>query len=1109
MAVLNRQMFRRPSALPPLRGPMPVVRETYPVVKRDSGSSQEGEKRATTFFEKLFDAGTGLGPGVGPYADSEQGNILDLREYGAGVYDITDPQFIEFIQGRYMQEGDSFQDGIANYVEVLKEDIPQRAEGSGPHGEDKMRETLRQAIQNYLSQQQNPNLEPFSVVREGEQVYDPNSVVREGERTSLIQGSMMEKISSLYQQIKQIDPEATVREGEFVTDANANIPPDLAAMYNNMLQGDIPDSVVREGEFETISSPNSVVREGEQAYDPNYGLTDEEIELINLQITRSGHAENMLEDVLREGKFRNVNKDELRFRQAGSPPMGEQVNAENVGIMDGFSEGQAAMMMEEGEVARQQIDNSETYDELMQSTRGDNLSEADRRKELASYVGEEDAERTPDSVLALLQPVMQMLNTETANVGIAQVEDGSLEMPVEPVGIAQGGIVGYAMGGAVRKIPKYATGTSSAGVSVEEEQGFGFESEAADPYPNTANFIMDLFTQDTDTVSPIRTKYDANYKLFSDILGGDTGADKDIMIGDILSTVVAPLAMAYAQGEPLANVLGQGSKMVGEKALAYDKIKKEKEAAIKNLALTQALKKEDDPLMKVYLKDDKDTPDVDESLIAVYRKTSDVEKNRDLYTAESIAKATADLGKVKGETAKLNIETAIKEIEFEYKDILLGLEAEDKAALVDGRLITNTINQAIADNKPDLLAAELKNIDLDNIAKGITNDTLRPKLEAELDQALIDLDISTQTLKQEIIETDYAAQLANLDAEERQARINEYMQTEDFNKNMNVLLLEEKSAEINNIILTGKNLTLENEYQELENQFKGKTMNADIQAKFLENTQKRLENAKLSIENEYLPEEKKLGIDKIKLDMEKLNETIQGQVLENQTKILDLNNYNEKTFLEFEKQRLEIRKLEYDLDNPKKDWDEIKIQTEFMNKWNNSPITTMMREKQGFMQNLVTNAQENTGAGDLSFIFQYMKMLDPRSVVREGEFETAKRTGGIPASVWAAYEGIKSGKLLSPAVKADFLSAAGKMYMQEYDNYNKERATYLNIAAQNGLKAELAVPSIAFDVDLIEQLNNVDTMEKYIENFELEQSILPIEQGTDLSLGKLKIPGLD
>ena len=43
MSVLRRSMFRRPSALPPLRGPMPVVRETYPVVKRDSGSPKEGE----------------------------------------------------------------------------------------------------------------------------------------------------------------------------------------------------------------------------------------------------------------------------------------------------------------------------------------------------------------------------------------------------------------------------------------------------------------------------------------------------------------------------------------------------------------------------------------------------------------------------------------------------------------------------------------------------------------------------------------------------------------------------------------------------------------------------------------------------------------------------------------------------------------------------------------------------------------------------------------------------------------------------------------------------------------------------------------------------------
>jgi hypothetical protein len=913
-----------------------VVRETYPVVKRDSGSPEEGEKRATTFFEKLFDSGTGLGPGVGPYGDSEQGNILDLREYGAGVYDINDPQFIEFIEGRYMQEGDSFQKGIDKYVEALKADIPQRAEGSPPQGENNMRETLLQAIQNYLS---------------------------------------------------QIDPTTTVREGE----------------------------------FETIFDPNSVVREGEG---PN-----------------------------------------LRFRQAGSPPMGEEVNTENVGIMDGFSEEKTAAMLAEGEAARQQIDSSETYDELMQSTRGDNLSEADRRKELASYVGKEDAERTPDSVLALLQPVMQMLNTETANVGIAQVEDGSLEMPTEPVGIAQGGIVGYAMGGAVRKIPKYAAGTSPSGVSVEEEQGFGFE--ASDPYPNTGNFIIDLFTEDTDAVSPLRTKYDANYKLFSDILGGDEGADKDMMIGDILSTVVAPLAMAYAQGEDLSTVLGQGSKMVGEKALAYDKIKKEKEATIKNLALTQALKKEDDPLITVYLKDDPDTPNVDESAVGVKRLTSEVIDNPDLYTTESTTLAMANLEKLQKETKQIEVKTAIDEVDLKYKEILKDLEIEEKDALIEGVYLNNKIQEIVLENKPELLAAELQSINLSNIEKSIQNETLRPSLEAELNQALVNIDIAKENLKQEIVTTKYADKLEGLKGDELQAQINLLVQEEDFNKNNNVLLLEQKSAEIDNIILQSKNLTLENEYQELENKFKAETYDADVAAKILENTQKRLENVNLSIQNEYLPEEKKLGIEKLKKDIDFVKEQIGGEIIKNEKGQIELQGYENKLWLDMQKQMLDIEKLEYDLANPVKDLSVIKVEDTFRDKWNNSSIAKNMEERYVFMGSLIENANLNTGPGDISFIFQYMKMLDPRSVVREGEFATAASAGGVPASIWKMYNQMLEGDILKPEVKGEFLEAAYGMFNAQKSLYDDQYNIYKDIATERGFNVDSALPYFPFDQDLM------------------------------------------
>ena len=159
---------------------------------------------------------------------------------------------------------------------------------------------------------------------------------------------------------------------------------------------------------------------------------------------------------------------EITTRAEGSPPQGEiageQVNTENVGIMDGFSggggEAEAMAMLEEGERAKNEIDDTNTYDELMRSIRGDDLSEADRRQELASYVGEKDAEETPDSVLTLVQPVMQMLDQDSANTGIGQIEEGqemssiaptqqdaeemmAMNMPPQPVGVANGGYMSF------------------------------------------------------------------------------------------------------------------------------------------------------------------------------------------------------------------------------------------------------------------------------------------------------------------------------------------------------------------------------------------------------------------------------------------------------------------------------------------------------------------------------------------------------------------------------------------------------------------------------------------------------------------------------------------
>ena len=155
-------------------------------------------------------------------------------------------------------------------------------------------------------------------------------------------------------------------------------------------------------------------------------------------------------------------------RAEGSPMQGEMAqprpDVENVGIMDGFNDPKAKEIqqevLQEGERQRKDIAESDDFEELMQAIRVDNGSEEDRRNELATVVGEKDAEATPDSVLVLVQPVMQMLSAEEKATGIGQMESGEMAMPAnEAEGIAQRPMVqNFAIGGLARPIKKFSTG---------------------------------------------------------------------------------------------------------------------------------------------------------------------------------------------------------------------------------------------------------------------------------------------------------------------------------------------------------------------------------------------------------------------------------------------------------------------------------------------------------------------------------------------------------------------------------------------------------------------------------------------------------------------------
>lgn len=86
-----------------------------------------------------------------------------------------------------------------------------------------------------------------------------------------------------------------------------------------------------------------------------------------------------------------------------------------------------------------------------------------------------------------------------------------------------------------------------------------------------------------------------------------------------------------------------------------------------------------------------------------------------------------------------------------------------------------------------------------------------------------------------------------------------------------------------------------------------------------------------------------------------------------------------------------------------------------------------------------------------------MKMLDPGSTVREGEFATAQNAAGVPTQIVNQYNKAKSGERLAPEQRADFLNQAKEQYLGAEDLFNVRADQYQNLATQYEFNPERIV----------------------------------------------------
>lgn len=96
-------------------------------------------------------------------------------------------------------------------------------------------------------------------------------------------------------------------------------------------------------------------------------------------------------------------------------------------------------------------------------------------------------------------------------------------------------------------------------------------------------------------------------------------------------------------------------------------------------------------------------------------------------------------------------------------------------------------------------------------------------------------------------------------------------------------------------------------------------------------------------------------------------------------------------------------------------------------------------------------ASSDDAVGDLSLIFGYMKMLDPASVVREGEFANAQNAAGVPDRIQNVYNRLINGERLSADQRRMFKAQAGELYNVSVKQEKEVRGGIERIAKSYGL----------------------------------------------------------
>lgn len=651
-------------------------------------------------------------------------------------------------------------------------------------------------------------------------------------------------------------------------------------------------------------------------------------------------------DGLSEAEKNFLNR--LKNRAEGSPMEGERSDA--VGIADGLD--QETMQADPNTEGVAKV-SPEQYVELMNQVRGDEVPMEGRVQELAMTVGEKDAQDTPLSVLALVQPVFE-LQEQQGGLAAAPGAQQMMQQQVPMMMAKDGGIV------------QRFNGSDPMGENAQNLFSALGGSGVYDPAKlQIADALAKVYgvTADPFDTQGARQKYE---QMLIDKEG----------LRDEAFLAAAPEflqlgAAALTPGATMADILTQAATGVARFGTTQGKKLKNLESQALKMALA-----------------DKATQD----------------KSKQAYIG-------AITGPLLEDALKTTTESALEDLTIEEMTVKV---AGDK---------------------------------LDNLLK-----------DTDLTSKNLELSYADETLKTELLN-----------------------KKADLEKNLILLeTLPEKERLQNESLINQNKLAI-----------------AQIEAADLTNQLTQFDIDKRPITDALAIENQTIANLSAQLDLNQKPELLEQQLLQlkgnNEKLYKELDIFDQVTAQTFYKNQLDIEKIEKEINDPSKDKDQIKGEADLRKEYNKNASVEGLVKRNGYytqIRNALlepiseeqalkmaegTNDEDfkkmlrdnPSGAKDLIIMFNFMKMLDPDSVVREGEQLLLKKTNPITEKYQTFIDTINGGGFLGPKQKQMLLQETKILMDTSFNDFLDQRQNYVDIGIDNfgdKFNAETQLPMPSLDV---------------------------------------------